>query len=63
MTGSTCVICGRPAVYRFEGQEPMCLDCPEPRPRTDIPEPPVASGPDVCTCVLCREAKAAHSVP
>lgn len=39
-----CVICGGRAVYRFEGKEPMCLNCPEPRPRTISPDPPVCSG-------------------
>lgn len=30
----SCITCGRPATYRFEGREPLCATCPEPRPRT-----------------------------
>lgn len=39
-----CVTCGKPAVYLFEGNEPMCLDCPEPRPKTERPAPPKCGG-------------------
>ncbi len=35
-----CVVCGQPAVYLFEGQDPMCAMCPEPRARTTAPDPP-----------------------
>lgn len=33
-------VCGAIAVYLFEGHEPMCATCPEPRQRTEIPSPP-----------------------